>query len=313
MKKHFIYHNYIEETKKLAPQHKNFSALARTIYYNNPELKDLIAPDNFRRQLSEWFKKEAKKDPSILIKRKRLFFDIETTPNVVYSWRVGYNLTITPDNIIEERKIICIAWKWEGEDETFALHWDEFQDDKQMLIQFLVVMNKADEIIGHNSDRFDTKWIRTRCYFHNIPMFPYYRSLDTLKKARSNFNFNSNKLDYIAKFSGFEGKKKTTYSLWLKVMDGDQEALDYMVEYCKKDVIELENVFQKMNNYVTNNTHHAVLAGEDKELCPECAGIGEFVKVIATPMGTKQALMKCNCGKFYKISFKSYMKLYETA
>ena len=42
---------------------------------------------------------------------KRLFFDIETSPNIVYSWRTGYNLTITTENIITERAIICISYK----------------------------------------------------------------------------------------------------------------------------------------------------------------------------------------------------------
>ena len=40
---------------------------------------------------------------------KRLFFDIETSPNIGYFWRAGYKLNIGADNIIEERKIICIT------------------------------------------------------------------------------------------------------------------------------------------------------------------------------------------------------------
>ncbi len=52
--------------------------------------------------------------------RRRLFFDIEVSPNIVFSWRAGYNLNIDPDNIIEERKIICVCWKWEGKDEVHS-------------------------------------------------------------------------------------------------------------------------------------------------------------------------------------------------
>lgn len=52
---------------------------------------------------------------------KRLFFDIETSPNIGYFWRTGYNLSITPDCIINERKIICISYKWETEDKIYSL------------------------------------------------------------------------------------------------------------------------------------------------------------------------------------------------
>ncbi len=100
------------------------------------------------------------------------------------------------DNIVKERAIICVCWKWEGEDEVHALTWDKNQDDKTLLKKFIKELNKADEIIGHNGDRFDIKWLRTRCIFHDIDMFPTYRTIDTLKYAKSSFYFNSNKLDY---------------------------------------------------------------------------------------------------------------------
>jgi len=137
-----------------------------------------------------------------MLTRKRLFFDIETSPNVVLSWRTGYNLTITPYDILQERAIICICWKWEGEEQVHALTWDKKQNDKSMLKAFIKEVNKADEIIGHNSDRFDIKWLRTRCVYHSVGMFPTYQTLDTLKMAKSGFNFNSNKLDYIAQYLG---------------------------------------------------------------------------------------------------------------
>src|SRR6056297_181468 len=52
-------------------------------------------------------------------KRKRLYFDIETSPNVTLTWRTGYKLNIPHDNIMEERAIICICYKWEGSDEVY--------------------------------------------------------------------------------------------------------------------------------------------------------------------------------------------------
>jgi hypothetical protein len=58
-------------------------------------------------------------------KIKRLFFDIETSPNIGLFWAAGYKKNISPDNIIKERAIICIAYKWADDDKTYVLTWDK--------------------------------------------------------------------------------------------------------------------------------------------------------------------------------------------
>lgn len=183
--------------------------------------------------------------------KKRLFFDIETSPNIVFSWRVGYKINLDSENIINERAIICICYKWEGEDKVHSLRWNK-GCDKEVLQKFSKVLDSADEIIGHNSDKFDVKWVRARCIFHRIPLSPKFNSLDTLKFSRAGFNFNSNKLNYIAQFLGI-GKKLETggFGLWKDiVLHNSKEALDKMVTYCQKDVILLEEVYQELKNYV---------------------------------------------------------------
>ena len=241
---------------------------------------------------------------------KRLFFDIETSPNVVYSWRIGYNLTLTPDNIIDERKIICISYKWEDSDKIYSLKWDKNQCDKQMLIDFIEQANQADELIAHNGDKFDIKWIRTRCIFHRIPMFPQYKTLDTLKKAKNGFNFNSNKLDYIAQFLGVGAKvKHSGFDMWKKVMKNDPEAMDKMVNYCEGDIIVLEDVYFTMQNYIKTNTHNGVINNNLKYSCPNCGSEhSELLKNNVTAMGTIKRLMECNdCDYNFEISNSSYI------
>ena len=241
---------------------------------------------------------------------KRLFFDIETSPNMVYSWRIGWNITITPENIINERAIICISYKWENEDKIHTLTWDKNQCDKQMLIDFIQVANQADEMIAHNGDRFDIKWIRTRCIFHRVPMFPNYKTLDTLKKAKSGFNFNSNKLDYIAQYLGVGAKvKHSGFDMWKGVMANDKTALDEMVVYCEGDIVVLEDVFLTMQNYIKQNTHAGVLNNNLKYSCPCCSSENiTLIKNNVTTMGTIKRLIECNdCNYNYEISNSSYI------
>lgn len=241
---------------------------------------------------------------------KRLFFDIETSPNICYSWRIGYNISLGFENIIDERKIICISYKWESDDKIHTLTWDKNFCDRQMLIDFIEVANQADELIAHNGDRFDIKWIRTRCIYHRIPMFPNYRTLDTLKKAKSGFNFNSNRLDYIAQFLGVGAKvKHSGFDMWKGVMKGDKEALKEMVNYCEGDIIVLEDVFLTMQNYIKPNTHAGVLNNNLKYSCPTCGGEhSTLIKNNVTAMGTIKRLMECeSCNYNYEISNSSYI------
>lgn len=181
--------------------------------------------------------------------RKKLFFDIETSPNIVFSWRIGHKINITPDNIIDERAIICISYKWEGESKVHSLSWNA-GDDKQMLVEFSKIIDSADEIVTQNGDKFDIKWLRARCIYHGIPISSKFNSIDTLKMAKAGFNFNSNKLDYMGSFLGVGEKLKTGYDLWKRiVLNDDPDAMKEMIKYCEEDVRLLERVYNKLQPY----------------------------------------------------------------
>lgn len=181
-----------------------------------------------------------------------LFYDIETSFNIVCSWQIGRKISLSPENILEERKVITICYKFSDSDKVYSLTWDNNQDDKKMLEQFSKVLDSADVICGHNADAFDSKHIRTRCIYHNIPLSPKFNSIDTLKLSRSGFKLNSNKLDYIGQYLG-EGKKIDTggLQLWKDViLKKDKTALNRMVDYCKGDVELLEKVYNRLKTYV---------------------------------------------------------------
>jgi uncharacterized protein YprB with RNaseH-like and TPR domain len=235
-------------------------------------------------------------------KRKRLFFDVETSPNIGLFWEAGYKKNIDYSNIIKERAIICICYKWESEKDVYSLNWDSKQSDKAMLQKFVNVANTANELVGHNGDRFDLAWIRTRCLFHGIEMFPKYVTIDTLKTARSKFKFNSNRLNYIADFLGIGRKIKTDYNLWKDILlANDKKKLEYMIKYCKKDVILLEKVFLRLRGHMEPKTHYGVLFNQDRGSCPEC-GSDELVRHLkrTTASGLKKIMYRCNtCHHFH--------------
>lgn len=237
-------------------------------------------------------------------KRKRLYFDIEVSANVGLFWQTGYKLQIGTENIIKERAIICICYKWEDDNDVYYLQWDSKQDDKKLLQEFINVANTADELVGHNGDKFDLAWIRTRCLFHNIQMFPSYNTIDTLKVARSKFRFNSNRLDYIGKFLGLGQKNHTNFDLWKDIMlKNCKKAMNTMIDYCIQDVVLLEKVHKALNNHIPSKTHYGVIFGQDRGSCPEC-GSDDIVinKRRTTASGVKKIQFIC------KTCFKMHTK-----
>ncbi len=249
--------------------------------------------------------------PSPVLGRKvrRLFIDLETSPNVVLSWRIGYKINLSHDSIIKERAIICAAWSWDGEEKVHHAQWDRKQNDKTVLIPLLAAINEADEIVYHNGDRFDLPWVKTRCLFHKIPTLPAYKSVDTLQWARRKFLFNSNKLDYIARYLGIGAKIKTGYDLWKEVvLENNADAMNRMVTYCCGDVNLLKKVWRRLADVMPHKTHVGVLAGGEKWSCPHCGSTNVNVsKTRVTAGGSRQYQMVCkDCGSYYTIGEAAY-------
>lgn len=265
---------------------------------------------------------DAKRQARDLIERKeynpefkRLFFDIETSYNIGKFWSVGYKKNITPSDVIKERAVICISYKWENEDKIHNLRWDENQCDKEILKEFSKIMETSTEVIGHNSNRFDIPWLRTRCLYHRIPFPTYVKSLDTYSKSKSMFNFQSNKLDYIAKFLNVGGKISTGgLELWDNIiLHKDEEAMQKMIEYCNNDVLILEDVFKVIINYIKPNTHVGVYEGGNLWCCPNCGSDKvNYIKPTVTTKGVVQRVMKCTKDKSdFVISNTTYKKYLE--
>jgi hypothetical protein len=246
-------------------------------------------------------------------KVKRLFWDIETSPNVVLAFRAGYDVNINHDAIIAERKIICIGYKWEGDRKVKVLRWSNDHDDADLLRDFLLVANSADELVAHFGDRFDLPWFRTRCLLHDLEPLPAYKTIDTKAWASKYFYFNSNKLDYISKVLGHGGKEKMEFEDWKDiVLHNCPKAMDKMCHYCGVDVEKLEKVYHDLKFCVKPKTHAGVFAGGDKWTCPRTGSTDVTKsKTRVTAAGTRQHQMKGPDGGYYTISDSAHTQYLE--
>ena len=238
-------------------------------------------------------------------KIKRLFFDIETSPNEGTFWRPGNKVSIPYENIRKERQIICISYKWQGK-KVQSLDWGiNTQDDKNLLKQFIKITEEADETVAHNGDQFDIKWVRGRAAYHKIPMQPDILTVDTMKLAKRYLNLNSYRLDYLAQYFGVGGKISTGgLALWHGVMDKDRKAFDKMIRYCNNDVVILEKVFKAIQPYILPRTR----VSPDRTRCAECNGIMIKQRERMLASGAQKVVLRCEkCGKYNTVP-KSVLK-----
>ena len=238
------------------------------------------------------------------MKIARMFWDIETSPNVGLFWRAGRKQWIPYENIIRESAIICICWKWEGAKKIHSLTWDK-GDDREMIGAFIAEAEKADEMVAHYGDRFDLPWFNAQCLKHGFEAPVQSKTIDTCVIAKRRFHLNSNRLDYLAKLLLGEGKTPTEYDWWVKILlENDKAALAKMVKYCKVDVGLLERIYERLAPFHAPKTHVGVLNGAPAWTCARC-GSREVrrKKRRVTAMGTVQHSMLCNaCRRHYTIS-----------
>jgi DNA polymerase III epsilon subunit-like protein len=177
------------------------------------------------------------------------------------------------------------------------------------------VVLDADELVAHNGDKFDLKWLNTRLVYHGFDPKPIERTVDTLAIARRRFMFNSNRLDYIGQFLGLGQKIDTGgIELWKDiVLNKDAKAMAKMVRYCKQDVKLLEQVYHKLADYHNPKTHVGVHVGNERWSCPSCGSENVRInKVRMSALGIPRYTMHCNdCGKYHTISQSVYQQYLE--
>ncbi len=187
---------------------------------------------------------------------KILLWDLETGFNVCTAfslWQDGLPYSA----IQSERYIICGSYKWLGQKTVHNISiLDDLKrfkkdplDDEYVVRELEKVLLQADLVIGHNGDKYDMKFFNTRALFHGLDPLPPIPSMDTLKVAKANFYFNSNSLDYIAKFLGVGSKGEHGKDLWHGALQGNVASVKKMIKYCDQDVRILEGIYFKLSPY----------------------------------------------------------------
>lgn len=235
-------------------------------------------------------------------KPKVLFLDIETSPKTAYVWGL-WKQNVSMKQLIQDVYVLNWGAKWQGSDEVF---WDalyrhpEYKedptDDSAVVATMHELLDEADYVVGHNGDRFDLPILNARFIKHGMHPPSPYQSIDTLRIARRNFRFTSNRLDSLGEFLG-AGRKIDTggFELWRRiVLEHDRAAFKDMVDYCIQDVILLEDVYDRLAPW--NKMHPSLVSSGSLESmqCNVC-GSHEITKN-GTYSTNTQTYQRYRCG-----------------
>ena len=176
---------------------------------------------------------------------KILMLDIETTPIKAYVWGL-WDQNISIDQIIEPTEMLCFGARWLGSKKVIfkSVHHDGKQ---AMLDELHKLMNEADVLVGWNSAAFDHKHINREFLENGMQPPSPVKDLDLMSVTKANFQFPSNKLDYVAQRLGVGAKvKHSGFSLWIRCMEGDSKAWAEMKKYQVQDVNLLIDLYYEL-------------------------------------------------------------------
>ena len=185
-----------------------------------------------------------------------LLLDIECTPMLVWSYEM-YDASI----VKQQRDWYITGWsvKWLGGKSTtkilpdFPAYKKDKRNDKQLMEALMPFLAEADIIIAHNGDGFDVKKINTRLIINGLEPLPVSKTIDTLKIARRNFKFSSNRLDFICQALGIGEKIHLEKDIWYDCIEkDDSKAWEKMRKYNKHDTDLLEPLYYRFLPWIKN-------------------------------------------------------------
>jgi DNA polymerase elongation subunit (family B) len=215
---------------------------------------------------------EAKRGLAALAAGPRILtLDIETSPNVVYTWGL-FKQTVGINQVIETGRVLCFAAKWFG-DKRIEFRSDFHDGHDEMVRAVHALLDEADIVVGWNSRAFDVKHIQREMLLAGLPPVSPHRDVDLLLVARKRFKFTSNKLDHVAAQLGVGSKvKHHGFEMWAECLAGDPKAWALMKRYNIGDVALTEAVYERLLPWIDNHPHQGLYGGP-RAGCPRCGSM----------------------------------------
>lgn len=201
---------------------------------------------------------------------KTLFLDIETSPNVCYTWGL-YNENIGINQIIEPSRVICVAFKFDDGPMEFVAEWAG--GHSRMIKKVHTALDEADAVVHYNGARFDETHLNREFLQQGLEPTTQYRTIDLFQTVRKRFRFAASKLQQVVTELDLGEKIKTDFDLWADVLAGDPGARLQMEEYNKHDVDLLVALYEELRPWIVSHPNVALYSDDPtRPQCTRCGG-----------------------------------------
>lgn len=196
-----------------------------------------------------------------------LFLDIETSPNLAYVWSLKDNY-VSHQGVVVPQEMLCFSAKWLGQKEV--MFYSTFHHGKEEMVRKAwELLDAADIVVHYYGKRHDIPHINKEILFQGLTPPSPYKQVDLCLAIRRQFNFPSNKLDYVTKALGIPGKRKSIgYEGWIACLNGDPDAWEQMRIYNENDTDILEALYLKVLPWIPGHPNLSVLS--EGKTCPSC-------------------------------------------
>lgn len=200
---------------------------------------------------------------------KLLHLDIETAPNVAHVWGL-WNQNVSIKQLMASGYTLCWAAKWHDKKKVM---FDSIQKsgEEAMLRQVWELLDEADAVCHYNGKSFDIPTLNREFVTRGwTPPAPY-QQLDLIQTARSVFRFPSNKMDYLLRTLGHEGKvEHKGHELWIGCMANDPASWRQMERYNRNDVKQLEKLYNSLRSWIRGHPNMGLYSEETVPVCVRC-------------------------------------------
>lgn len=232
-----------------------------------------------------------------------LLFDIETSKAVFKLYHTG-NQYVRHDQMTIDNYVLGWAAKWLFDDKMYSSfvkpHEARNRDETRVVRNLHKLLDKADVVIAHNGDEFDIKEITARFTKYDLSPVNRFATVDTLKKAKQIYRVQSYSLRFLLEYFSLIPKGERCDPDGAE--DGNKQALLQEEEYCRRDVLGLEELYIKMRPYMKTHPKLSLWLDmyqplDDGDIrCPRCLEIiseYKWNKEYRTPSGVVYHSTNC--------------------
>ena len=176
--------------------------------------------------------------------------------------------------------VLCVGFKETGKGKPEVYNILDYQTgggdlikaERRLLKDVSTRLLDSDVWLTHFGTWYDIPFVNSRLLYHGLPILPpNYSHVDTWKIAKNRLKLRNNRLITISEFLGTEDEKNAIKpEQWLRALGGHKPSMAYIVEHCRRDVLVLEEAYNRLRPLVLDHPSRGLVDGRGG--CGVCGG-----------------------------------------